>query len=142
MTFLSISTEVARRRVPKLSASPSPLQVVIPPDVRQAVEGAAPHGAMCCTVPVDGMSSWGAVLAEYVVTSILLAVVCADIANAAASTPSSTPSAPPAFTFGVLITGICVLEVHSDNSVAKLVTKWLLILGMYKHVTKSEYKGA
>lgn len=78
--------------------------MVIPPDVRQAVESNAPNGVMCCTVPVDGMSSWAAVLSEFIVTSILLSSVCAGF-------NSTGPAVPPAFLSGFLIFGICSLEV-------------------------------
>lgn len=82
------------------------LYVVVPDDVQAAVQGQVRGGAVCCTVPLDSMSSWGAVLAEFVVTSILLAAVCAGLHPP----PQQAPGPPPAFQFGVLVFGICTVE--------------------------------
>ncbi|KAK3926104.1 Aquaporin-4 [Frankliniella fusca] len=80
------------------------LYVVIPPDVQEAVRADAPRGLVCCTIPMDSMDSWSAVLAEFIVTSILLGNVVAGMAN------PPTDTSTPAFQAGILVAGICVLE--------------------------------
>lgn len=80
------------------------LYVVIPPDVQAAVAADAPKGLVCCTIPMDSMDNWSAVLAEFIVTSILLGNVCAGMANP----PKNTTT--PAFQSGILVAGICTIE--------------------------------
>ncbi|XP_034238717.1 aquaporin-2-like [Thrips palmi] len=78
------------------------LYIVVPPDVQQAVgELTTPTYSACCTRPLDSMSSWSAVLAEFVVTSILLGAVAVSIDN---------PPPTPGLHFGMLVFGICTVE--------------------------------
>lgn len=78
------------------------LYIVVPPAVQEAVgAGTTPINSACCTRPLDSMPSWSAVLAEFVVTSILLGAVSISI---------DSPPANPAFHFGMLVFGICTTE--------------------------------